>query len=119
MPTARGIGVAVTGLLLVAIPGLAHHSFKAEYDPSHLITLKGTVTKVNWQNPHVLVFLDVKGDTGKVTNWELELASPNLLLSQGWTLSSIRTGDAVTVEGYPARGGAKIANARKVTVDPR
>lgn len=116
MRAARAVRIAVTGLLLAAMPVLAHHSFKAEYDQDHPVTLKGTVTKVTWNNPHVLFHMDVKEEGGKVTNWELELGSPNLLLSQGWTLSSLRVGDAVTVEGYPAKNGSKIANARKVTL---
>jgi V8-like Glu-specific endopeptidase len=63
--------------------------------------------------------MDVKEESGKVTNWELEMGSPNLLLSQGWTLNSLKVGDSVTVEGYPAKNGSKIANARKVTVSAR
>lgn len=119
MRTARAIRVAVAGLLLGAMPALAHHSFKAEYDPDHLITLKGTVTEVSWKNPHVHIHIDVRNQDGKVTNWELELGSPNLLLSQGWTLDSLKAGDPVTVEGYPAKNGAKIVSARKVTLAAR
>jgi hypothetical protein len=115
MQATRAVGVAVVVLLLAAMPVLAHHSFKAEYDPDHPITLKGKVTDVTWKNPHVHFHMNVTGPDGKVTNWEMELGSPNLL-SQGWTLSSLRTGDEVTVEGYPAKNGAKIVNARKVTL---
>jgi uncharacterized protein DUF6152 len=111
--------VACAGLLWVATPVEAHHSFRAEYDEEHPVTLKGKVTKVTWNNPHVLFYLDVPNTTGKVTKWELEMGSPNLLLSQGWTLDSVRTGDVVTVEGFPAKNGAKIANARKVILATR
>jgi hypothetical protein len=76
--------ILITGLLLVAVPLLAHHSFKVQYDETQPITLKGTITKITWNNPHVLMYLDVKDDEGKVANWSLELASPNGLLSQGW-----------------------------------
>ena len=121
MEARRTVWIACAGLLLAAMPVLAHHSFKAEYDQDHPITLKGTVTKVIWKNPHVLVYLDVKDEANgsKAANWELELGSPNLLLSQGWTVSSLKVGDLVTVEGYPAKNGAHIANARKVTLASR
>jgi len=111
--------ILLAGLLLAATPVPAHHSFKAEYDQDHPVTLVGTVTKVTWKNPHVLFRMDVKEESGKVTKWELEMGSPNLLLSQGWTLNSLKAGDVVTVEGYPAKNGSKIANARKVTLSAR
>jgi len=111
--------ILLAGLLLAATPVPAHHSFTAEYDQDHPVTLVGTVTKVTWKNPHVLFRMDVKEEGGKVTKWELEMGSPNLLLSQGWTLNSLKAGDVVTVEGYPAKNGSKIANARKVTLSAR
>jgi hypothetical protein len=104
------------GLLLAAMPTLAHHSFMAEYDESRLITLSGTVTKVSWKNPHVTMNMDVKDEGGKVTNWELELASPNGLLSQGWKVDSLKQGTRVVVTGFSARNGSHLANARKVVV---
>jgi Family of unknown function (DUF6152) len=117
MRTQRLVLLATASLL--AMPILAHHSFKAEYDESKPITLNGTVTKVIWNNPHVLMYLDVKGAKGKVANWELELASPNGLLSQGWKVDSLKPGDRVTVSGYRARDGSKLANARKIVLDTR
>lgn len=107
-------GVATAGLLLVAMPVLAHHSFQAEYDESKLVTVNGTVTKVAWINPHVMLNVDVRDDSGKVANWEMELASPNGLLRQGWKLDSVKLGDQVTVSGYAARDGSHLVNARRV-----
>jgi hypothetical protein len=105
------------GLLLAAVPVLAHHSFKAEFDESTPITLSGTVAKVNWKNPHVRLFVDVKDEGGKVTNWELELSSPNGLLTQGWKVDSLKPGDQVTVTGYRARESGKyLLNARKISL---
>jgi len=107
---------AAAGLLLAAMPTLAHHSFMAEYDESRLITLSGTVTKVYWKNPHVTFDLDVKDERGKVTNWELELGSPNALLSQGWKVDSLKQGARVAVTGFGARNGSHLANAIKVVL---
>src|SRR5690242_9758606 len=118
--TARQVVLAVgAGLLLAAMPVLAHHSFKAEYDDNHPIMLNGTLTKVSWKNPHVMLYLDVKDETGKVTNWELELDSPNMLMSQGWKVDSLKPGDHLTASGFPAKNGASIANARKITLAAR
>ena len=116
MRTARGVLLAGAGLLLAATTVLAHHSFSAEYDTDMPISLKGKVSKVSWKNPHVTFVLNVNNADGKITNWEVEMGSPNLLLSQGWTVSSIRPGDQVTVDGYRARNGSNIASARKVTL---
>ena len=107
---------AAAGLLLAAMPTLAHHSFMAEYDESRLITLSGTVTKVYWKNPHVRFDLDVKDGSGKATNWELELGSPNALLSQGWKVDSLKQGARVAVTGFGARNGSHLANAIKVVL---
>jgi hypothetical protein len=115
--TARQVVLVVgAGLLLAAMPVLAHHSFKAEYDDNRPVTLNGTVTKVTWKNPHVLLYLDVKDDAGKVTNWQLELNSPNVLISQGWKLDSLKVGDQVTANGFPAKNGENVASIRKITV---
>jgi hypothetical protein len=103
-------------LVGVAVPALAHHSFAAEYDAAKPVTLKGTVTKVEWTNPHARFYMDVKADDGKTTNWNLELASPNYLKRAGWSSTSLKQGDIVTVEGSLARSGANMANARAVTL---
>jgi len=108
--------VAGLGLLLCAVPMLAHHSFAAEYDSAKPVTLTGTVTNVEWMNPHARFYIDVKDESGAVNNWELELGSPNGLMRQGWTRNSLKKGDVVTVAGSLAKDGSKLANARTVTL---
>jgi hypothetical protein len=100
---------------LTAMPALAHHSFAAEYDNKKPCDLTGTVTKVEWMNPHARFYLDVKDDkSGAVTNWEFELGSPNGLMRQGWTRNSMKQGDLITVQGSLAKDGSNLANARTV-----
>ncbi len=117
MRTKHFVLLATAGLFLAALPLAAHHSFKAEYDETMPITLRGTITKITWNNPHVLMYLDVKDDKGKLAKWELELASPNGLMSQGWKVDSLKQGDLVSVSGFRARDGSKMANIRKVTLE--
>ena len=95
-------------------PAIAHHSFAAQYDGSKPITLKGPVTKIEWTNPHARFYIDVKDETGAITNWNLELGSPNVLVRNGWSRRSLKVGDEVAVEGSLARDGSKMANARVV-----
>jgi len=109
-----GVLAAVAGLLVSAVPVLAHHSFAAEYDANKPVTLKGTVTRIEWTNPHARFYVDVRTENGALTNWNLELASPNALLRRGWTRKSLNVGDEVTVQGSLARDGSKMANARVV-----
>ena len=111
-----GVLVAVAGLLVSAVPVLAHHSFAAEYDPNKPITLKGTVTRIEWTNPHARFYLDVRAEDGALTNWNLELASPNALLRNGWSRKSLNVGDEVIVQGSAARDGSKMANSRVLTL---
>jgi hypothetical protein len=106
--------VLATVLGLSAMPALAHHSFAAEYDNKQPVDLTGTVTKVEWMNPHARFYLDVKDDSGKVTNWEFELGSPNGLMRQGWTRNSMKIGDSIAVQGAKAKDGSNLANARTV-----
>ncbi|HUC78462.1 MAG TPA: DUF6152 family protein [Vicinamibacterales bacterium] len=111
VPLAAGVA-----LLVGAVPLVAHHSFAAEYDADKPVELKGVVTRVEWTNPHARFYLDVKDETGQVTNWNLELASPNVLVRSGWSRTSLRIGDDVTVSGAQAKDGAKMANARAVVL---
>ena len=106
--------VAGLGLLLSSLPMLAHHSFAAEYDSAKPVTLTGTVTNVEWMNPHARFYIDVKDEKGAMANWELELGSPNGLMRQGWTRNSLKKGDVVTITGSLAKDGSKLANARTV-----
>jgi hypothetical protein len=108
--------VAGLGLLATGAPMMAHHSFAAEYDSAKSVTLTGAVTKVEWMNPHARFYIDVKDESGAVTNWELELGSPNALMRMGWTRNSLKPADVVTVEGSAAKDGSKLANARKITL---
>ncbi len=110
-------GIAGLWLLLVSFSGIAHHSFSAQFDAEKPITLAGTVTKVEWRNPHAWFYIDVEDNDGDVANWGMELASPNLLMRKGWNRSSMKVGDAVTVEGFLARDGSNTGNARVVTLD--
>ena len=110
-------GVGVVGVLLLtgAAAVFAHHSFAAEFDAAKPMKLTGLVTKVEWQNPHTFFYIDVTDTaTRKVTNWAIELGSPNGLMRQGWTRNTLKIGDIVSVEGSLARSGEPLGNARLV-----
>ena len=104
-----------TFLLSPAAPVWAHHSFVAEFDSSKPVKLQGTVTKMEWINPHAWIHIDVKGSDGEITNWMVECGSPNTLLRRGFTKNSVTAGMEVIVEGYQAKSGANKANGRNVT----
>jgi len=106
------LGVALLSPHAVA----AHHSFDAEFDRNKPVTLKGAVTRVDWGNPHIWVFMDVKDETGKVSNWGVEGGAPNALSRNGWRKDSLKVGDIVTVEGFRGRDGSQRANANRVTL---
>jgi hypothetical protein len=107
---------AVFTSLVLASAAFAHHSFQAEYDANKPVNVSGTITKVEWTNPHARFYVDVKDANGKVTNWNFELASPNVLRRLGWTKDFLKPGDAVTVFGSRAKDDSDWANARSVTL---
>src|SRR5881394_1368720 len=100
-----------------AMPLLAHHSFAAEYDSKQPVTMKGAVTKIEWMNPHVYFYIDVKDEqTGKVENWAWEMGAPAVIQRNGWTRNSMKLGDIVIVDGTRSKSGAPHGNARSVTM---
>ena len=110
---AGAVGLA---LLFQAPSAWAHHAFAAEFDANKSIKVSGTITKVEWTNPHAWLYIDVKDESGKTTNWSFELGSPNGLVRLGWRRSSLKEGDQVTVEGFLAKDGSNTANAHSVTL---
>jgi len=106
--------LALVGMLPLT-PLLAHHSFSAEFDGSKPVQLKGVVTKLDWANPHVYFYIDVKDDKGNTVNWGCETNGPGGLRRAGWTRDSMKPGDQVTVDGYLAKDGSHLVDARNVT----
>ena len=108
--------VAAIVLLAITVPAIAHHAFAAEYDADQPVKLKGKVTKFEWTNPHARFYIDVVDEKGNVTNWNVELASPNVLKRNGWSSKILQIGEQVTVEGSRAKDGSKMANAKAVVL---
>lgn len=109
--------VAVAAVIAFSSPQLAaHHAFAAEFDGSKPVTLKGTITRMEWINPHAWLHVDVKGPDGKVVSWAIEGGAPNALLRRGWNRNSVQAGTAVVVEGFRARDGSNRANGRVITL---
>lgn len=104
--------VTAVALLTMTSSAFAHHPFSADFDANKPVTLNGTITKVNWENPHTYVFMDVKDDTGTVAHWKLELGSPVALTNRGWHRNMLKAGEQVTVEGWQAKDGTHYANAK-------
>src|SRR5438046_10276613 len=110
--------LAAAGILILATaaPVAAHHAFTSEFDGSKPVTLKGTVTKMEWTNPHAWLHIDVKGSDGKVVAWMIEGGAPNALLRRGWNKNSVAPGTAVVVQGYRARDGSNRASGGDLTL---
>src|SRR5438093_11234194 len=102
--------IAAGALLMAAVPVWAHHAFAAEFDATKPVKFRGTVTKMEWTNPHAWIRIDVKGDDGKVTQWMIDAAAPNALLRRGWTKSSLLAGTELTVDGRQAIDAINAAN---------
>ena len=101
-------------VLLISAPLFAHHSFMGQYDLTKTVVLKGAVTKVEWENPHISINIDVTDERGVVTNWTFESAPPAALVSRGWTRTTLKAGDQITIEACPARKGTPFAAAKVV-----
>jgi Family of unknown function (DUF6152) len=112
----KATSLVVAGLILGVAPMMAHHSFSAEFDAKQTVTLKGSVTKVEWLNPHIWLYLDVKDDSGKVAHWQCEGGAPNSLARNGWSKAALKEGDEVTIEGSLAKDKSNTCNASRVTL---
>ena len=109
------IAVGAISLVLGAAPAWAHHAFAAEFDAAKPVKLRGTVTKMEWINPHAWIHIDVKGADGAVTNWMVEGGTPNTLLRRGFTKNSLLPGTEIIVDGYQSKDGSNRANGRDIT----
>ena len=116
MKSTSRIALATVFAAAVAVPVAAHHSFAAEYDASKPITVTGEVIRLEWTNPHARVAVDQKTEAGAIVHWDFELGPPTALMRRGWSRTSLKPGDQVTVNGYLAKDGAALANARSITL---
>jgi hypothetical protein len=114
MRVKQAVLAAGIGLVVSVLPVLAHHSFAAEFDSAKPISLAGVVTRLDWMNPHIWVYLDTKDESGAVGHWQCEGGPPNTLTRQGWSKDSLKIGDQVTIDGFRAKDGTNTCNARSV-----
>jgi Family of unknown function (DUF6152) len=108
--------LALLATACAAGAAVAHHSFAAEFDSTKKLSFTGTVTKVQWRNPHTFFYIDVKGEDGQIHNWAMELGSPNVLMRRGWTRDSLKIGDEIKVEGSRARDMSYKGNATAISM---
>jgi Family of unknown function (DUF6152) len=114
MRVAQAVLVAGIGLFAATLPLAAHHSFAAEFDSTKAVSLQGVVTKLDWMNPHIWIYLDTKDDSGTVAHWQCEGGPPNALTRQGWSKDSLKINDQVTIDGFRSKDGTNTCNARSV-----
>ena len=116
MTNKSALSVALLFWVGIAVSAMAHHSFAAVFDVSKPVEVSGTVTEVEWMNPHAWIHLDVEGDDSNVESWSFELGSPNGLIRRGWSRATIKPGDAISISGYRARDGSMRGNVVGVTL---
>jgi len=114
MTTQRSLIATVALFVAAAIPAAAHHSFASEFDSNQPVTIRGTINKMDWVNPHTWIYVDTKSADGSVTTWRFEMGPPNALLRMGWRKDSIPPGTEVEITGYRAKDGNAVANAKTV-----
>jgi hypothetical protein len=112
----KSLLAVAAALLSTAMRISAHHAFAAEYDENRHITVSGTVTQFKWINPHAWLFVQSRDKSGRVSVWRFEMGAPGGLVSRGWTKTDLKNGDQITVEGFGAKNGSKVANATAVTL---
>jgi len=112
----RTLPAVVALVSLTATYASAHHAFAAEYDETQLVTIEGTVTDFKWTNPHAWLYVDGKDESGRDVSFRFEMGSPNGLLHRGWKRAELHKGDRVTVDGFRAKDGSDVANARTVSL---
>ena len=115
MRSMKAVCAFVLGLLVAAVPVSAHHSFAAEYDADKPVTLSGVVVKIDWTNPHIHFYLEVKDESGTVTQWKMEGYPPNMLVRQGWARDTLKVGQTITVSGWRARLDPNLGAGREIT----
>jgi len=114
--TLRSIIIAAIAALSFSANSFSHHSFAAVFDAEKPVEASGTVTEVEWMNPHAWIYIDVVGEDGETVNWAFELGSPNGLMRRGWTRKSVQVGDKISVTGYLARDGSNRGNIKSIVL---